>query len=92
MSSSYDDANNEYAKTPLENLKGILAKADERAAASLPPGAKAVFTIEGEEPQAAELSIPKSRLRSVLTAVEDFPQDKFSRQPLKVFPPGYNPF
>jgi len=69
-------------KTPLENLKDILAKADAQAAAVLPPQTKAIFTIEGEEPEAVELSIPKSRIQSVLTAVQEFPQDKFSRQRL----------
>ena len=35
-------------KTPLENLQGILAKADAMAAAVIPPETKAVFSIEGD--------------------------------------------
>ena len=71
-------------------MQNILAKADALAAAEVPPETKAIFTIEGEEPEAAELSIPKSHLRSVLTAVEEFPQDQFSRQRLEDLLAGFN--
>ena len=40
-------------KTPLENLQGILAKADAMAAAVIPPETKAVFSIEGDGAEAA---------------------------------------
>lgn len=71
-------------------MQHILARADEQAAASLPPGAKAIFTIEGEEPEAAEPYISKSRLRSVLTAVEEFSQERLSRRRLEDLLAGIN--
>lgn len=100
MDSFPQETNNSNFKTPLENLQDILAKADAEAAAVLPPQTQAIFSIEGDESEAAteeesaklarELPVSKTRLRSVLTAVEQFPQERLSRQYLANLLAGFN--
>lgn len=86
MGSSHNEANNEHPKTPLENLKDILAKADAMAAANL-PSAPAVFVTETNSQESSSVkestdipSVSKSQIRSILIALQQFPQDMLSRQ------------
>ena len=76
MDSSSREIDDVVPKTPLENLQGILAKADALAASVLPPETKAIFSIEGEGSETV------SRIRAVLTALQQCPQETLSRQRL----------
>ena len=58
MDSFVKETDGVNSKTPLENLQGILAKADALAASVLPPQTKAIFSIEGDGAEAtSDLSV-----------------------------------